>query len=336
MSDRFVKFLFAASSILVIICIAGFRDMSVGIDNLFYARWFYDFDTEKGIVENITLNIVDYEPGYVLLNFLIIGMGLGFTVASIIYASIIWILILKSFKKYSEIFYLGIFFFITTGFLFFTFNGIRQAIAISIIFYSLQLCLDRKYMKFSIAILLASLFHFSAILMFSLLLIRKVKKIQTGVWLFFLVATAIIPGRLFYGVVFKIASIFPFYAGYFERIIEDSRGGSIGVLYQIALGFIVLYYYPSTANTTPKVMIFNLSLLGALLFNLFYGSPLLSRFYIYFLFFQNYAFAFVVHGLVRSGKKLEAVTLASTFIIIFFYRISVSESGSTPYLFGIN
>jgi hypothetical protein len=150
-----------------------------------------------------------------------------------------------------------------------------------------------------------------------------------------MLGSVIVPGSLFYGIVFKIASIFPFYASYFEKILQESSGVSFGVLYQIILGFILLYYYIRMTPTKIELIVFNLSFIGAVLYNLFYGSPLLARFYIYFIFFQNYAFAFIVNYLVKLGRKLEVVGLMTMFLLVFFYKIFVKESGCCPYTFGI-
>jgi len=323
-------------STFVIIFVTGFRDITVGTDTEFYAEWFYEIDSNLPLLDNILLYIIDYEPGYVVLNHFLAGLNVSFTIASLTYAVIIWFFIYKSFSDTKEILYLSLFFFITTGFLFFTFNGIRQAIAVSLIFYSLRYLLKDKSLIFLLIVVIASLFHFSALLLSSLLLINKLKKVNLKFLSIMLFSSLLLPGTLFYGLVFKIASIFPFYASYFERINAANTGFSFGVFYQMLLGFVLLAYYKSVANTKIQILVFHLSFIGAILYNLFYGSALLARFYIYFIFFQNYAFAYLMNFLIKNKRSLEALSLILIFFLVFLYRILVGDSGSSPYLFGIN
>lgn len=62
--------------------------------------------------------------------------------------------------------FLSVLIFITFGFMNFYMSGMRQAIALSIILFSFNFIVDRKIWKFIATIVIASLFHVSAIVFF--------------------------------------------------------------------------------------------------------------------------------------------------------------------------
>ena len=68
-----------------------------------------------------------------------------------------------------------------------TYNAIRQAMAISIIFMEMDKLETKQYLKFSIAVLIASLFHYSAYIAFVMLLGAHIvvmsKNVQKNLWL---------------------------------------------------------------------------------------------------------------------------------------------------------
>lgn len=330
-----IRNVFFFISIGIVIGVSGFRNLTVGTDNKGYAEWYYSIDTELSLSDNIISNL-DYEPGYIILNLILLNSNLGYTIAALLYATIIWFFIYKSHYRHKDIFYLTIFCLITGGFLFFTFNGIRQAIAVSIVFFASTFLVDKKYIKFILAILSASLFHLSAILLLPLLFINSLGKVKPYIWLVLLILSVLLPASFFYAATGKVASIIPSYVDYFLKLDSfNNTGYTIGSIYQIILGFVLLFYYSKVANTKMEVMVFNLSLIGAILYNLFFESAIIGRFYVYFLFFQNYAFAFLFYYLLKKKRIIEVSSLMVIFLLVFIYRIIVNESGCSPYYFGL-
>lgn len=68
----------------------------------------------------------------------------------------------------------------------FTLTGLRQAIAWSIILYSYQFIKEQKFVKFALIVILASMFHSSAILFILSYPLAKIKKIEIMTLLIFL------------------------------------------------------------------------------------------------------------------------------------------------------
>ena len=94
-----------------------------------------------------------------------------FTIAALIFCS----LFVTSIYEYSEDFVFAMFLFICCGTFLEAFNGVRQATAMSIIFFGFRYVKDKKFFKYLITILIATLFHSTAILMISLYFIFNMK-----------------------------------------------------------------------------------------------------------------------------------------------------------------
>lgn len=89
-----------------------------------------------------------------------------------IIASICILCVLFAYKKYSCNFIMSVFLFIASGdYIQWTFNGIRQFIAVSILFGSMGLILKKKYISAIVLIVLLSTIHASALVMIPIIFI---------------------------------------------------------------------------------------------------------------------------------------------------------------------
>lgn len=80
------------------------------------------------------------------------------------------------FRKYSSSYWISIFLFIaSTDYISWTWNGVRQFIAVVMIFVCFEWLLEQKYTRLIIVILIASLIHGSAILMIPIIFIVQGK-----------------------------------------------------------------------------------------------------------------------------------------------------------------
>lgn len=85
-------------------------------------------------------------------------------------------LIFRVYRKYSTHFTLSFFLFIaSTDYISWMFNGIRQFVAVTITFAALELILERKYVKAIIIVLIASMFHGTALLVLPFIFIAQGK-----------------------------------------------------------------------------------------------------------------------------------------------------------------
>lgn len=316
----------------MLVAISGLRASSVGVDNYEYSEWFASLSLDNSLVDSISLNIIDYEPGFVIINYILKVFDFGYNWALVLYALLIWVPIYL-FSKYFKNFYFVIFSFVSLGFLFFTFNGQRQAIAIGFIFLGTFFLLKHNYILFALSILIATMYHFSAILMGVIFFIFRMPRFSVKYWFFSILFSLFIPLSVLFGLIEKIASLFPFYGSYIQN--DNFKQANIisgGVLYQVLLEFIILYYYKLYAKTSIELKFFNVFFVGAIGFNLFYGNLFLSRIVVYLLFFQPFVLAIILSKLKSTSKYLEVLSILSLLFLMFIYKILFSDSGCSPYI----
>jgi len=175
--NKYRFYTFSAISIAVVVLLAGLRDATVGIDtgNYLTKNLYWD-----GAIKSATF--VDYFYEYIISDYgeplfaLIIGIIAQTTGDFNFFLIITHLMIITCvyigafrFKKYARpelvllVFYL--FFFNHS------LNVMRQYVAMALVFVFLPDLLEKKYIKFSIAVLVASLFHTSALVAFGFLLL---------------------------------------------------------------------------------------------------------------------------------------------------------------------
>lgn len=151
-----VFFVLVTTSIIIF---QGFRNYSVGTDLMGYIRGYLNI----GSMPFLYLQYQNYEKGYVLLNKILYYVGLSDRQFLIVIALMIQIPIFYTIYKYSENYLISIFWYFSFGNFIMTFSGLRQSIAMSIIFSSYYFILKRQKLKYLLSIFLASVFHTSAL-----------------------------------------------------------------------------------------------------------------------------------------------------------------------------
>lgn len=161
-------FMFAAFAVLFLV--AGLR-VNVGSDYESYVFWFHR------IADGATAY---FEPGFVLLNKLISIFTNDAQWLFIASSFITLMLIFTAIRKYSVNPALSVFLYSALSFFFYSFNATRQFIAVGIIFLAYGALIDRKWLKYMLYVLLACMFHKTALFMAFIYLVvnAKLTKIQ--------------------------------------------------------------------------------------------------------------------------------------------------------------
>ena len=105
------------------------------------------------------------EPFYYLLNHSLVSIGIDFQALLVIIAFLLVPAKIIFIKDYSSNFLLSIWIYICTIFILYDFIAIRQGIAFSFILLSYYSIVERNFKKYFFMIFIASLFHFSAIIL---------------------------------------------------------------------------------------------------------------------------------------------------------------------------
>lgn len=82
------------------------------------------------------------------------------------------ICVIRIYRKHSSNFFMSVFLFVASGeYVMWTHNGIRQFIAVSMVFAATDLLLKKKYFPYTVIVLIASTFHSSALVMLPVILV---------------------------------------------------------------------------------------------------------------------------------------------------------------------
>lgn len=229
----------------------------------------------------------------------------------------------------------------------FTINGLRQGMAMAIIFWGFQYLENKQIRKFILCIIIATLFHYSAII--SLIMIFLYKKNISKIYLFLLIVISYVVGLQLDIANDIIVPILDFTAdaigigsAYVRYAISDQwsvQGGSataamgMGALTTILLSLVVLLFIPMKDANTRFVA--NLIGIALCIRGVFWFSVPLMRLRYYFEMFLIIAVVLSTHRIAFEHRRV--FTFGWVFLYILLHLLSIYIAGNTQNIdFGIN
>ena len=169
---------------------AGFRSSSVG-DTWLYISMYRSLPSTLSDLPAY-LGKITKDQGYTIFATVFKSVfGSNYVLFFLFVATIQLLILALIYRKYSEDYWFSIFIFIaSTDYMSWMHNGMRQFIAVTIIFAATPLILKKKYIWALLLILLAATFHLSALLMIPVFLIVQGKAWNWKTWV--LLAAAIV------------------------------------------------------------------------------------------------------------------------------------------------
>lgn len=158
----FIKFALESNVILFIyvLIIVSIRDYSVGVDlNVYENIW--NEAKELSFVQCLKYHI---EPGYMLLNWLVLKLTSNYSVLLFVVGTILYYSFIFSFKKYTSNNYLSLYLFVALGFFFQSMSMLRQYLALIILWHSFKYVINKNFVIFLLLVILATMFHYTAII----------------------------------------------------------------------------------------------------------------------------------------------------------------------------
>lgn len=258
-------------SFLIIFLLSGFR-VDVGLDSPSYVRIFNDI---------YTYDFTYFEPGFRLLittiQYFTTDPQWLFIISSLLTVGGIFI----SIKKFSVNPALSVFLFCTMGFLSHSFNLTRQFISIAIILYSLSFVINKQFMKYVICVVLAALFHQTALIMLPMYFLLRLKAAPAYYILITLIAGAL---SVFQSAIIN-SVVMNFYPQYYDEGLLTDRIISpyyiILCLSLLALAIYLLYKKRISMNNDESRIMVNLIYLIMLAHIFFVWVPLSNRVSLY-------------------------------------------------------
>lgn len=298
-------------SLLPSVIVAALR-YNNGADYLMYLRMMKTYAVSGTWVDSFT-SVKDIEIGFVvLLKFLNFLTQEYFLIFGII-ALLIGAFVFAGIWTVSDYVVLSVYLFFAAGIYFDTFNGLRQFLAISIIFYAFQYLLKGNFRKYCIWVLFAALFHYSAVIMIPVYFIRKldISLKQTIVYVSVLVLGS--------GIIFRVLCIvlqYTRYAFFLNSVEFEIIPTEASILYTSVISVVAFAYRELKSKQASDQMriMYNYQLLVWCSTLLSLSIPLASRLQEYFL---VYEIIFIPAFLVNVKRENIRLLLGIMFVLMY-------------------
>ena len=220
--------------------VSGFRVADDG-DTYYYGLYFSEM-ASMSFHEAIT---VGTEIGYYFLCFILSRFSSNPQTIIFFTAAIVNFLILRYIYKKSDSVWLSVIVYITFMYFFSSINLIRNSLAYTILLYSNDYVLKRKFTKFSLIVLLATSFHFSALFYFPVYFLyyfklnkRNLLMISAGAWVLMKMLTPLLT---------MLTAIHPRWNDYVENEFYQSAFANI-LIFLVQLALFMLAIKRETAS----------------------------------------------------------------------------------------
>lgn len=213
--DKFLAFL----SFLPLFTVSAIRYM-VGSDYAGTYKTIYSYIYRNGYHFQLT-----GEPLYALLNRIaIIYSGSDYVGVFALSSLLICGFIFLGIKKQSVNFSYSVLLFMISGVYFWSFNGVRQSIAMGIFIFALQYISKEEPLKYFFYILIAAGFHKMALIYIPIYFIKKIRLSFKSVIIIIIITGSF--STLVRNIIYVIASKIPIFNVYVVRYLESSRFAS--------------------------------------------------------------------------------------------------------------
>lgn len=289
----------------------------------------YDVGVDYISYENMFLGIQGYapnEPGLAWLISIFQKIGVRPQMIFLLFSVVIQIALYKSLSHFQSNYSISIMIFLCVApFYLGSFNGIRQFLAIVLIYSIIHLLEKKDYLKFSIYIILISLFvHLTAIIMLPIALVsikklNRIKKIIIAIIIFLSIST--------------ILTLLQYttYGKYLDMQAVNSTPSLFSYLF-IAISLIIFLIEPFVKYYRYKDFLFNMNFyagifaLLAILFSSSYIGQMLMRVTNYFFFSYVFLIPLIIEYIFRTNVKY----LIYGFVIItvsVYYFVTIIVNG---------
>lgn len=315
------------------VLISSIRD-HVGTDFANYLRYYNKFSGPD-------INLMQFpesnmEPLYGFINYLTYHLTFGQEWALFFITSLLMtVLIVKALADYDEHLSLpmGLFIYFMSHFIT-SLNIMRQMIAVLIVLNAFRFILEDKRIKYILMILLASMFHNTALLCLPLFLLNfeskpYAKKIKTALYIFVLISPALIH------FIFAFSEYIPLLNSYME--IYTYSFSRYGVGFLIDIGFILgplILFKNDLMAVNPKYDFFiNLGLISIPVRLMSYHSVFASRLFFYFSISEVLTIPIIFYAIRdKNMKKWFKLAVIVLFLAFFVYKFIVFNSAEAfPY-----
>lgn len=264
--------------------------------------------------------------GYTLLNRLVAIFSSDYASIFVVTAIIFCFCILKSIYNNSEDQVMSSYLLVCSGYYFCFLNGMRQMIAISIMMISLKYIKEHNGIKFALCVMIASLFHLTALIFIPVYFFNKLN-LNNRKRLLIVLACYVLSGPL--SILASKIIMLTKYSWYISGAYSTERLGYISAL----MGIIILLFACIYGKEKDKLLI-DLQMI-AVCINAFIGEiPLASRLVWIF----GTSVIFLIPNVVKNiqnktMRQFVIIGIYALYFLYFIYTVGVKNSNNVlPYM----
>ena len=325
-------------ALAILLMVTVFR-WDIGNDYANYAKRVAEIARSVSMHGGI-INTYNYEDGnleisYIFLSWLFASFPGGYlwVIGTLGVISIVFIfLALKRVEGY----YWGFFALFITEYIFLSWDLVRQGAAIAIILYSLDFIKQGNFWKYALCVVVAALFHTSAIIMLPFFLLRWVKLhnfIMIGA---ILVMTVLMWTGYLTGIMGEVTAYFAFfehYAGYADSLVTLTVAES--TMYKLRLVLYAMFWSGIILLLPKDEMLYKLFItIGGCIFLFAMNSMSITRIAWYFLIAVLVALPIAMRSFkIRDVKTIAMSAVMAAMVFLFSYDVirDSNTHGCSPY-----
>lgn len=317
---------------ILMIGFVGFRSASVGTDTNAYCQTFLNMVDYALSLD--TLNEFSTEPGWNLLNLLLIRLGQHYYILLTAIGTICTICALYVINKLSANKTLSLFIYISLAFYLFAFAASRQSVAIAIYMLSFPSLLSGNFKKYVIYVLFAATIHQTALIALPLYFFFRIPYSKKTLGL--VLGVGFITGMLLPQIMAFAVTVEDRYAVYKEI---EGGGEMFGVFYLLMSLFFILQRKRILQEYILRYdIMLNMLLFGSLIYMVIISSNLygeVTRFAAYFQISIMFLWAEIY---AHSIKRINPIFMLTVILchLGYFYLYLSKIGGIVPYLFNVN
>ncbi|MBY0145885.1 EpsG family protein [Neobacillus niacini] len=233
------------------------------------------------------------------------------------------VLIIIGLYKYSRLFELSIYIYVTGGLFLVTMNGIRQCLATAILFVATKYLIEGNWFKYILVVIFASLFHQSALILIPISFLVRFRAWSKATLVLLLFSAVIVLG-------------FDQFSSVLFSAIEDSQysvysnfnEGGANIIRVIVFGaplVIAFFGREKLRQIYPESdVIVNMAIIGLSFMIISTANWIFARFNIYFELYQIILISWIIKVFRKKDQKLVYYIIILCYLAYYFYECVIN------------
>jgi transmembrane protein EpsG len=273
----------------------------------------------------------DYEIGFEYLTYIFTSLGMPYQIFFGFIGMLAYLFLIKGVYKFAFLLPLTLYFLFTEGYFAFSHSGVRQSLAMAIIFYAIKFIIEKKIITYLYWMIFASLFHVFSLVMIPIYFLRRLNFYGKIYLALYGLALSGILNEYFLKLIHLISeySTSSFFLQSYYHFLEsdkfykiDSLGVGMGQIIKFISIFWVVHQSKKVLSIQPDLKIyFTVAFLGALLQAMFWNIEVIARISLYFIICLPIVLASVIYYSTSQVEKLISYGIVFLNFLLFLATV---------------